>query len=212
MYGTPQAGDGFMRIRRRGSVSVEALMVLPVAVVMIFLGRFVLEASLNRQETAVFARGSAVAAAASGSTAVLSCDFDRQDFDGRPAVEQSATVTCSRRSAEGGLSREQPMWDEVEEGAAPWDEILRDVKPRNGPRDILASARATMTFDGPAFLEQQDPTLAAQGYLSPERTLWTHGEGRLDEGHDRVIWDELCLHGTYWLFPRVFRHGGGPRC
>ena len=104
------------------------------------------------------------------------------------------------------------MWDAVEDGASPWDEILRDVKPRRGPRDIVANARVSMTIEGIGFLEQQDPTRAAQGYLAPERTLWTHGEGRLDEGHDRVIWEELCLRGTYGLFPNVFPNGGGPRC
>lgn len=198
--------------RRRGSVSIEGLMVLPIAVTMIFMGKFILEASLNRQETAVYARGSAQSVATARGITFRSCAFDDQDFQGRTGVAQSVTVDCRRRGAERDLSREEPMWDAVEDGASDWDEILWDVKPRSGPRDIIADARVELTFAGSDFLSQQDKTIGEQSFLTPDGTLWTHKEGRLNQGHDKVIWDELCKSGTYWLFPQVFRHGGGPRC
>lgn len=196
---------------RRGSVTIEALMLVPVAIVMILMARAVLEGSLNRQETAVFARGSTIAAAAARS-AFRSCDFEREQFGDLADVEQTATVRCSRRGAEGGLSDEQPMWDEVEDGARAWDDILRDVKPRRGPRDVVATAEVTLTLETPAFLNEQNAATSAQRHIAPDRVLWTHSERGYDAAHSGVIWDELCRSGTYRLFPNVFPKDGGPRC
>ena len=187
-------------------------MLLPVALALILLGRSILEASLSRQETAVFARGSAIAAAAARSTSFLACDFDRQALGSDGSVRQDVAVRCRSVSAEGGLGRERPMWDAVEDGAAPWPEILRDARPARGPRDIVASADVQVSIEGPGFLRADDPVRSRQSYLAPERRLWTHGEGRLGEGHDRVIWDELCRSGTYRLFPNVFPNARRPRC
>ena len=201
-----------MRINRRGSVTVESLMVLPIAVVMILLGRYILEASLNRHEAGVFARGSTVAAATARSTRARDCDFDRQDFNTRSSVSQTPLARCSRQSGERTLSREDPMWDAVEDGASAWSGILRDVKPNRSPNDIVGTGEASMTLSSPQFISQQNPTQAEQRYISPERVLWTHNEGRFDEAHDKAIWDELCKSSTYWLVPNVLPNGGGPRC
>ena len=200
-----------MRTDRRGSVTIEAAMIIPVAIIVILLGRFVLESSLNRQETAVFARGSAISAAVDQSL-FNSCDFERSYFDDHEDVDQSASVDCSRQDAEGGLSGESPMWDEVEDGAAPWDEILRDVKPRRSPRDIVARAEVNLTVTGNAFFDENATAGSEQSYLAPEKVLWSHKERGYDAAHSAVIWDELCKSGTYWLFPNVFPKDGGPRC
>ena len=201
-----------MRINRRGSVTIEVLMIVPLAIILILLGRFILEASLNRQEVSVYARGSAITAGLARSTNMFRCRFNDEAFDGRAAVNQTETVRCSRRDSETGLSREQPMWDEVEDGAARWDEILRDVKPTQSPRDMIARANGVMTLTSPAFLAQQNPSDADQVYLAPEDVLWAHDEDQLAEGHDVVIWEELCLEATYQLFPNVFPNAGRPRC
>ncbi|MEM7752766.1 MAG: hypothetical protein AAF230_05075 [Pseudomonadota bacterium] len=201
-----------MRIDRRGSVTIEMLMIIPVAIIMILLTRFILEASLNRQEVSIYARGSAITSGMARSTSMFRCRFNDDAFAARNAVNQTATVQCNRRDAETGLSREQPMWDEVEDGAAPWDEILRDVKPSRSPRDIVARANGVMTLTSPAFLAQQSPSDADQTYLAPENVFWAHDEDRLAEGHDIVIWEELCLEATYQLFPNVFPSAGRPRC
>ena len=191
---------------------MEAAMVIPIVVVMILLGRFVLEASISRQETAVFARGSTVAAAAARST-FLSCDFERGQFTDFAEVDQVAQVRCRRQDGERGLSREQPMWDEVEDGASAWDEILRDVKPSRSPNDIIATARVSISIERPAFLEQQDRVRASQSHVAPERVIWNHDERQFRHAHDEVIWDEICKKAaTYALFPNVFPNGGGPRC
>ncbi len=201
-----------MRTNRRGSVAIEMLMIIPIAIIMILLGRFILEASLNRQEVSVYARGSAITAGMARSTNMFRCRFNDEAFDGRAAVDQNETVRCNRRDAETGLSREQPMWDEVEDGAAPWDEILRDVKPRRSPRDIMATAEVRLTVTGNAFFDENASTRSQQRYLAPEKVLWSHKERGLDAAHSAVIWDELCKSGTYWLFPNVFPKEGGPRC
>lgn len=201
-----------MRTSRRGSVTIEVLMIVPIAIIIILLARFILEGSLNRQEVSVYARGSAITAGMASSANMFSCRFNDEAFDGRAAVDQNATVQCSRRNAETGLSREQPMWDEVENGATSWDRILRDVKPSQSPNDVIARANSVMTLTSPAFLAQQNPTDADQVYLAPEDVLWAHDEDPLDDGHDVVIWEELCLEATYQLFPNIFRNAGRPRC
>lgn len=199
-----------MRIKRRGSVTIEGMMILPIALTLVLMGRFLLEASLNRQETAVYARGSATNAAV--STRITSCRFEDQAFENRAAVEQSGGAYCTRRDAERGLSAEEPIWDAMEEAANPWDEILRDVRPRSGPRDIVATADVTMTMNAPSFLEQQNPVASQEQHLAPERRYWSHLEDHYAEGHDEVIWEELCREATWQLFPNVFPSRGRDRC
>ncbi|CAN0600992.1 unnamed protein product, partial [Ectocarpus sp. 12 AP-2014] len=91
-------------------------------------------------------------------------------------------------------------------------EILRGVKPTQSPRDSVARANGVMTLTSPAFLAQQNPSDADQTYLAPEAILWAHDEDQLAEGHDVVIWEELCLQATYQLFPNVFPNATRPRC
>lgn len=197
---------------RRGSVTIEGLMILPIALIVILLGRFLLEASLNRQETAVYARGSAINAAVLWERSLLGCRFDEQDFTGRPSVAQSGSARCERRDAEQELSREQPIWDALDEAADPWSEILRDVRPRTGPRDVIATTDVTLTMTAPTFLAEQAPVEAQERHLAPERRYWGHSEGDFAEGHDRVIWDELCREATWQLFPNIFPSRGRNRC
>ena len=154
-----------------------------------------------------------MAAAAARST-FLACDFERGKFIDLTEVRQAAQVRCRRQNSEKGLSQERPMWDEVEDGAAPWRDILRDVKPSRGPSDIIGTANVELTIRNSNFLAQQDNPRTVQSYVAPERTIWSHDERQFQHGHDRVIWDEICSGpgATYALFPNVFPNGGGPRC
>ena len=187
-------------------------MILPVAIVMILLARMILEASLNRQEVAVFARGSAVTAALSEDPRRQTCDFERSHFDGRTSVNQTPFVTCSNPDSEDNLSREERMWDAVERGAEPWPEILRDVRPTESPRDVTADANANMVLTSPAYLSLQDGVTSGQRYVATRDLVWDHDEENMAEAHDAVIWEELCKEATYQLFPNVFPNGGGPQC
>jgi len=200
-----------MRTDRRGSVTIEGVMVLPIAVIVIVLGQYLLEASLHRQETAVSARLSTVEAASARSVPTSGCSSDTPDFSGRQTVEQTGEIARCRGDGERGLSRERPVWDALETAADPWDEILRDVRPRGGPSDILGTATADMTFDGPAFLSEEDPANARQRFIWPEKVAWTHADDGFEEGHDDVLWDELCESETWKLFPNVFPNVG-PQC
>ncbi|MEM9707642.1 MAG: hypothetical protein AAF871_02535 [Pseudomonadota bacterium] len=200
-----------MRIDRRGSVTLEGLTVLPIAVTMVFLGKFILEASLNRQETAVYARGAAVTSASAGRTSA--CDFDQDAFLGRTGILQEVTeIDCQGQDAERALNREKPIWDEVEEGAVAWDEILRDVRPSDPVEDIVSTAEVKLTIQGTDFLSQQNPTLGRQSYVSADRLAWTHSDGDFAEAHDLVIWEELCKGPAIWMFPNVFPAGRGTEC
>lgn len=200
-----------MRTDRRGSVTVEGVMVLPVAIIVIVLGQYLLEASLHRQETAVAARSSTVEAAAARRVPATGCSSATPDFSGRTRVEQTGDIERCRRNGEQGLSRERPLWDALARAADPWAEILRDVRPKRGPSDIVGTATADMTFDGPAFLEGNGAVDARQRFIWPEAVVWTHDDDDFENGHGAVIWDELCKSGTWKLFPGVFP-GEGPRC
>ena len=126
-----------MRIRaRRGSVSLEVVMIVPVAVTLLLIGRYVLEAGLTRQEVAVYTRTAAANAADAASTSILHCDADRDPFSARPTVSLSAGVSCARTDGERGLQRERPFFDALKKGADPFPRITRDVENGNELRDI----------------------------------------------------------------------------
>ena len=177
-------------------------MVVPAALVFIIYATFVLEASLARQEVAVFTRGSTVAAATARSTLPLSCNLSRDAFSGRAGVSQTASATCDRAGAERGLSREQPIWAEMHDAANPWDEILRDVRPRGRIMDMRGSGQGTMTMTN--LMQAQGPVNSSQTFLYPQNELFTHNDRPFQRGHDQVIWEELRIHPTYLLFLNVF--------
>lgn len=196
-----------MRIkRRRGSVGVETVMVLPVALVVILLSRMILEASLNRQEIGVYTRASTITAAEAESTLAADCAFDQDAFQGRVIVTQTPSVDCSRYRAEAGLQNAKPFWDTLEDAAKPvdWADFLRDVKPRDTLYDMRGAGDSTMTLTKPAFLAQQSPVTSEQTYLTPQGELWGHDIAQFAKGHDAVIWDELSRENTHLLFPNVF--------
>ena len=177
-------------------------MVVPAALVFILFASYVLEASLARQEVAVFTRGSTIAAATARSTLPWSCNFTRDAFTGRSQVSQTAQVSCDQTGAERGLSREQPIWDLMRDAASPWDEILRDVRPRGRLMDMRGDGQGTLTMTN--MMQSQGPVNSDQTYLYPLNELFTHSDRPFQRGHDQVIWEELNLHPTYLLFPNVF--------
>jgi len=177
---------------------------LPIMLIMILLARMLLEASLNRQEVAVLTRTATHIAAAAESTSALYCNAGRAAFSGRTDVAQTPTVSCNQRPAEQGLSREDPFWDAVEDGANAWRDILRDVKPTGTPYDVTGSGNATVKLSGSTFLSNQDDMSADHAHLAPMGFWWNHREDSFAEGHDRVIWEELNKSESYKLFPEVF--------
>jgi hypothetical protein len=194
-----------MRIkRRRGSLSVESVMLIPIAVVIILLTRMLLEASLARQEIAVYARSGTHSAAALTTTSVIGCSSDLTAFAGRQNVTQVPSLNCQQRDAERGLQQERPFWDAVESGASSWRTILRDVKPSGTLQDMQGDGSGTLNLYGPAFLQQQKTVNSANAHLAPQNIRWGDDDRSFARGHDSVIWDELQKRGTYRLFPEVF--------
>ncbi len=192
------------RMKRRGSLSLESAMIVPVAVAMILMGRFVLEASLARQEVSVYTRMGTHTAAAAKSTSASACISDVAAFTGRTDITQTATISCNHRNAERGLSAERPFWDAVERGAAPWRAILADVKPSGPVYDITGDGAGTTDLGGTQFLEAQDTVTSDYTFIAAQDIRWDHDEQRMAEGHDKAIWKELRRRGTHRLFPNVF--------
>ncbi|MEL6572972.1 MAG: hypothetical protein AAFQ64_15010 [Pseudomonadota bacterium] len=193
-----------MRTKRRGSLSLESGMIVPVAVAMILMGRFILEASLARQEVSVYTRMGTHTAAAVKSTNASACISDVSAFTGRTEITQTATISCDRRDAERGLSAERPFWDAVERGAAPWRAILADVKPNGPVYDITGEGSGTTDVGGTDFLEAQDTVTSDYTFIAAQDIRWDHDEQPMARGHDQAIWKELRKRGTYRLFPNVF--------
>lgn len=190
--------------RRRGEIGMEAMLVLPVALIVILLARLILEGMLVRQEVAVFTRASTAAAAEAESTMPQYCTADRAPFGERPDVTQSAQVACREREAEGGLETQPAFWEAIRRGARPFARILRDVDQTEALMDMQGDGNGSTTFASPQFLSRIGVMTTAGAALFPQGTLWTHDDEPMRASYDPVIWDALREQGTWRLFPEVF--------
>ena len=197
-----------MRIRlntkRRGSLGIEALMIVPFAVIMILMSRFILEAMLNRQEVAIYTRSSTVSAAHSTDSVQSSCTFDDTPFSSRSSVSQSSSVSCFKQNSEKGLRNVPEFFQALSEGARPWPGIIRDVKRDTAILDMKGDGDGSMTFDRPEFLSTRDSTSVTNSYVAPLDELFDHSEKPYKAAHDPVVWAELKKRQSYKLFPDVF--------
>ncbi len=96
--------------RRKGEIGMEALMILPVTIILVLLSRLIMEGMLVRQEVAVFTRSGTAAAAEAESTLPIYCLGDLAPFSERPAVNQNALMVCRERLAEQGITSEPDFW------------------------------------------------------------------------------------------------------
>lgn len=193
-----------LTLRRRGSLSLEAVMLIPVAIIIILASRYIVEGMLTRQEVAVFARASTVSAASSTLPRFMSCDADRSKFGAKAGISQTASVTCSNHRAEGGLKQERPFFDALRDGARPWPQILRDVDQRKTIQDVKGSGDGSFLMTKPAFLQKEGAVMSKQAYLTPEMKFWDHRTKPYSAGHDRAIWQTLSQRNTSRLFPNLF--------
>lgn len=183
---------------------MEAMLVLPVALVVILLARLILEGMLVRQEVAVFTRSATASAAAAESTAMQYCTADRAPFAERPDVTQTATVQCRERDAEQGLETQATFWDAIRRGARPFARILRDVDQTDEVMDMEGDGDGSTTFASPQFLSRIGLMSTTGAALFPQGTLWTHEDEPMRSSYDPVIWNALREQGTWRLFPEVF--------
>lgn len=190
--------------RRRASLSLEAVMIVPFAIVVMLTARYIVEGMLTRQEVAVFTRASTVSAATSTLPRTVSCDADRTPFSRKSGVTASASVTCSNYRAEQGLRREKPFFRALRDGARAWPEILRDVDRKEPVNDVMGSGRGSFLLSQPDFLQKEGAVTSKQAYLTPEPEFWDYGTRPYTAAHDPVIWQALRQRDTYKLFPNVF--------
>lgn len=190
--------------RRRGSLSLEAVLIVPFAIIVMLTARYVVEGMLTRQQVAVFTRASAVGAASSTLPRLVSCTADRTPFGAKSGVSASATVTCAGYRAEQGLSREKPFFRALRDGARAWPQILRDVDRKEPVNDVKGDGSGTFLLSKPSFLQKEGAVTLSQTYISPEPKFWDHGTKPYDAAHDKVIWQALRQRNTYKLFPNVF--------
>ena len=179
-------------------------MILPVALIIILLARLVMEGMLIRQEVAVLVRSGTASAAQAESTLPVYCTADRDAFDRRPAVTQTAAMTCRDRPAEGGLQTQPEFWEAIRRGAQPWRRILRDVDQTDRVMDMSGQGSGTTAFAGPDFLSRIGVLTTSSAALFPQGILWSHADEPMRSSYDPVLWDALREQGTWRLFPEVF--------
>lgn len=196
----------FIRLnkRRRGSLGMEAVAIVPFAIIMILLSRFILEAMLTRHEVAVYTRGSTASAAISSFPVLISCTFDKTPFTARTNVTQTASVSCRERDGEKGLSQEKPFFTAIKDAASAWPGILRDVDRTDAVMDMTGEGSGSMAFQRPDFLSTRGDQSSTRNYQTPMDELFDHSDDPYTAAHDPAIWDELSQKNTYKLFPNVF--------
>lgn len=188
--------------RRRGSLAIEAVMIIPIALIIIFLARFVMEGMLTRHDIAVHARVSAVKLATTSGNAT-GCATDAMTASGGAGVQREGEATACTQTAERGLRAEQPFFEALENGASAWTEMARHVDDGRPTLDVVSDASGSMQFDNPPFLANAGEIDSGQRFMLPKHDLWPDDD-RWANGHDRVIWDELAQENTTRLFPNLF--------
>lgn len=189
-------------------------MIVPALLMMIYVARFVMEAMITQQETAVYMRSSTVNAAVSASSyngifgklkITQGCKANKEPFNDQPQLAQSIKVSCFEQDAESGVPGQLKFWNRAEDGATPWKALLRDVKPTQQMQDVRGTVlSSTMQFQRPAFLQRQGAGQSGHTYLAPKIQVWDHKKRPLKQATDRVIYEELRKKDTHKLFPNVF--------
>ncbi len=192
--------------RRRGSLGMEALMILPFAIIMILLGRFIFESAMTRHEVAVHVRGSAVAAAAAET--IVNCRHE-SSFIERNDVEKSKLVGCLPRDGERGLQQEKKIMRAMEDSASAWRQIMRDIRGEGPFNDYRSAGAGSTAFKDPEFLENKGTVHNFSQHMVTTDEVFDHGGKPWDPAHDPVVWDELRKKGSYRLFPRLFPSRSG---
>jgi hypothetical protein len=182
--------------RRRGEIGIEAMLILPVAIVIVLLSRFILEGMLVRQEVGVYTRSGTAAAAQAESRLPIYCTSDRDPFSARPAVDQTALMLCLERAAEGGLTSQPEFWPAVRQGSDPYPRMMRDVYQDDRVMDMAGDGFGTSTFARPRFLADAGMVNTSAAALFPQQTLWTHEDEPLKSSYDPVLWDALQEPGS----------------
>lgn len=184
---------------------METALTMPLAVVLITLGIYVMEADLSRHESAVYARGSAMVASDLNLRNPFVCTIDDSATGNRTDVDQVSTASCSNRNGELGLPSSDRFWRKMRSSASAYPVLIRDVELREPVNDVLVSGTGSVGFDRSTnFFESQGAPQSSSRFQVVKEEFWDHNDRRWAEGHDRAFWTELSKRGTYQLFPNVF--------
>lgn len=191
--------------RRSGSVALEAIMVVPVVIILVMLGRFILEGMLARHEFAIHSRNTAARAALLVSEDMgafelgAGCLLNPSEAGPRAAVTRTISATCAWRNAEEGLRENDRIFTVLDHAAQTASALflhddLRRIPAWNEVRDVESTGIGAMQFEHPPFLVNQGGTAHEQVQLRSRADLWTYA-GNSDDawkwGHDRAFWQQL---------------------
>lgn len=184
---------------RRGSVPLEAVMVLPVLAVVLVLANYLSQTLKTRDDFVVSVRSAAMGAALNGSCYSLS-----QAADTAADLLSGRLVTCGEFDEEGELQAGDRFWNR----AASSSRAEGGLIPSLPPPELVAAHRAR----GNGYFEGLDqPKLRgslqtfAFAVASPES--WVSDSPPWAAGYDPYLHDALRSIGADELFPNVFPAG-----
>jgi hypothetical protein len=186
---------------RRGSLVVEAVLILPLVIAFMLVSVYVLEAMVFRQDLAAATRTAAAQAAAH-----MSCIGPGAVLDPRGLSTRSATVTCSVVDAEAGLRSERPFFNAMEQAySRHWPRFWRDIEPGAPVPGHVARGQGSVQVTQLSWIARGFGAVeTAFLHRRTDGQLWTHHNQDWKKAMDPVIWAKLSERGTFQLFPRVF--------
>jgi hypothetical protein len=196
--------------RRRGSLSIEAVMVLPLALVLILMTRFGMEAMVTRQEVAIYTRGAAMNKALISLPLNASCQHaDTNVLSTTAGVNRDSKASCTTENGELGLNREKRIFTALDDGASNWRQMATQISNGISILDVVANGSGEMSFDNPPFLQQSGSRGTSHTFKRPADEFWLHDDERQWQvGHDPVIWKDL-PNTTRRLVPNLFPSRNG---
>lgn len=185
--------------RRKGSLSIEMALVLPIAVCVTLLAAYVAEAMMFRTEATAAIRTAAHAAA--GEAACVTSDPDATT---RVGTSRSLQVSCRRIDEEADLRRVRPFFEALRRAASAWPELVDGIQPDLPIESVIAEGQGSIAMTAPPYLQNFGTVETSSFHRVPTTDQWDHGQDNWRRGYDPEIWAALSEDGTYQLFPNVF--------
>lgn len=190
---------GIFARRRKGSLSVEFVLVLPIAVCVTLLAAYIAEALMFRTEATAAVRTAAHAAAGDAP-----CQVSDPDAHSRVGTSRSLQVYCQRIDEEADLRRVRPFFEALRRAASGWPELVDGIEPELPIASVLARGEGSVAMTAPPYLQSFGAVETSSLHRVPTTDQWDHGQENWRRGYDPEIWAALSEQGTYQLFPNVF--------
>lgn len=191
----------------RGHAAIEFVFIVPLLLVVFFLGYNATLALRDRTELIGTLRTAVSAGNAGGAPACAA--LAARAFD--PAEAGARSVTCLPPMEAAGEESvaETPFWDDALDAASGGlisgrmgEDMIEAVRP---DPVLLIRGQARQTRSPHAEkIGVRRAVPGAEGYVLPDPALWTHADDPLSQGYDRIIKDDLNVLLTGKLFPNVY--------